>query len=355
MDSLETIGRELRDLRGDFIGVKRAIGRGRRDDRNEGNPSSPLVARAVLQVLYAIKRLDLAAEWQEKAVVSPAVTSVPAWAGSLVGSETASFVMGLASANRAFATIAQMAHAYSLTARKALSMEADCSAAFTVEGAAIALSSGKVRADALHAYSVKAILTASEELFERGQPDVETLFTQLLNEACGDILEEVFFGTAAASDGQPAGILNAVVSQAPGGQNFSEDVKTLMTAVEPAVPVFVANPATRAALAASGSLLGFDMALLGSKAVAADTLILIDADRLATGFGGQAKISIGREATVHEETNPLPIATGAQGSAVVASPIRSLWQTDSVGVRIVLPVSWAKAPGAVAFVQPIAW
>ncbi len=348
MDSLETIGRELRDLRGDFISHKRAMRRDRRDDRDEAGPSSPLVARAVLQVLHAIKRLDLAPGWQEKAAVSPAVTSVPAWAGSLATSETAAFVMGLASANRAFPLVAQMAHAYSLTARKALSMEADASAAFTEEAAAIAVSSGRVRADALAPYSVKSILTASEELFERGQPDVQTLFTQLLNDACGDVIEEVFFGSAAASAGQPAGILSGVTSQSP-GQSFAEDVKVLMTAVQPAVPVFIANPATRASLAASGSLLGFDMALLGSKAVEADALILIDADRIATGFGGQAKISVGREATVAE------VDTAPPTDLMTASPVRSLWQTDSVGVRIVLPVSWAKAPGAVGLVQPVGW
>lgn len=328
--------------------------RGRRDDRDEGAPSSPLVARAVVCALIAMKRADLVEPWQQRAAVAPAQTSVPAWAGSLVGSETAAFVMGLGSANRAFATIAQMAHAYSLTARRALTMEADASAAFCEEAAAIAVSSGKVRADALNAYSVKSILTASEELFERAAVDVETLFTQLLNDACGDVIEEVFFGSAAASAGQPAGILHNVVSQTP-GQSFSEDVKALMTAVQPAAPVFIVNAATRAGLAASGSLLGFDMPLLGSKAVEPDALVLIDCDRLATGFGGQAKISVGREATLHEEdTDPQPIGTPGT-PAVVAAPVRSLWQTDSIGVRIVLPISWAKAPGAAAFVQPIGW
>lgn len=343
MSGLEQLQREVADLRSLAIGLQRA---GRREER-EGNPSSSLVARAVVQVLHAIKRTDLLPLWQ-KAVVGPAVTSNAAWAGSLVGSETAAFVMGLASANRAFPLVAQAAHAYSLTARRALSMEADASAAFCEEAAAIAVSSGRVRADALNAYSVKSILTASEELFERGQPDVETLFTALLNDACGDVIEEVFFGSAAASAGQPAGILNSVVSQSP-SQSFSEDVKILMTAVEPATPVFIVNAATRAALAASGSLLGFDMPLLGSKAVASDALVLVDADRLATGFGGQAKISVGREATIAElDSNP-------PSDLLTANAVRSLWQTDSVGVRIVLPISWAKAPGAVAFTQPIGW
>jgi hypothetical protein len=40
------------------------------------------------------------------------------------------------------------------------------------------------------------------------------------------------------------------------------------------------------------------------------------------------------------DANPLQIASGAQGSGVLATPSRSLWQTDSLGLRMIMEVSW---------------
>jgi hypothetical protein len=56
------------------------------------------------------------------------------------------------------------------------------------------------------------------------------------------------------------------------------------------------------------------------------------------------------------ESVPLPIATGAQGSGVLATPTRSLWQTDTIGVRMTLDVTWAmRRTGMVNFISGITW
>ena len=53
-----------------------------------------------------------------------------------------------------------------------------------------------------------------------------------------------------------------------------------------------------------------------------------------------------------EDTTPLPIATGAQGSGVLATPTRSLWQTDSLGLRMIMDLNWALLrTGTVAWTQ----
>jgi hypothetical protein len=39
-----------------------------------------------------------------------------------------------------------------------------------------------------------------------------------------------------------------------------------------------------------------------------------------------------------------------------ASPVRSLWQTDSLGLRLILPVTWCmRRPGMVASVSGVNW
>jgi hypothetical protein len=61
------------------------------------------------------------------------------------------------------------------------------------------------------------------------------------------------------------------------------------------------------------------------------------------------QIDVSGEAVFHEEdTTPLPIV----GGGTMASPIRSAWQTDSVGLRFRLPVSWVLRAPAVAWTTP---
>jgi hypothetical protein len=44
------------------------------------------------------------------------------------------------------------------------------------------------------------------------------------------------------------------------------------------------------------------------------------------------------------------------GAGAVASPVRSLWQTDTVGIRAILRCAWAlRATGAVAWLQSATW
>jgi len=45
------------------------------------------------------------------------------------------------------------------------------------------------------------------------------------------------------------------------------------------------------------------------------------------------------------DTAPLPIASPG-APATVSAPTRSLYQTDSIGLRLRLPVTWAKRHGA---------
>jgi hypothetical protein len=62
------------------------------------------------------------------------------------------------------------------------------------------------------------------------------------------------------------------------------------------------------------------------------------------------------QATVHmEDTTPLPIGTPGSPN-VIAAPVRSLWQSDSVGVRLIMDVSWGlRATNSVAFVSGVTW
>jgi hypothetical protein len=71
-------------------------------------------------------------------------------------------------------------------------------------------------------------------------------------------------------------------------------------------------------------------------------VIAVDAADFATALGDAPRFAVSTEATLHEEdTTPLALGTGTQGSGVLAVPMRSLFQTDAVAIRMSLYVSWA--------------
>jgi hypothetical protein len=98
-----------------------------------------------------------------------------------------------------------------------------------------------------------------------------------------------------------------------------------------------------------------------------DVVFLVDADELAF-VGGNPEFSFSDQATIHEDdgmpftanavtgTSVLPIATGAAGAGVLATPARSFWQTYSGGIRSVWDASWLKLrAGAVQTITAVAW
>ena len=62
------------------------------------------------------------------------------------------------------------------------------------------------------------------------------------------------------------------------------------------------------------------------------------------------------QATLHfEDTAPTQIGTVGTPN-VVAAPARSLWQTDTIGVRMLLDINWGmRRTGVVAWTQTMTW
>ena len=89
-----------------------------------------------------------------------------------------------------------------------------------------------------------------------------------------------------------------------------------------------------------------------SSALPAGTVIAI-APRAFVSIIEAPRVDSSIEAVVHmEDTSPAEIGSGG----VVAAPTRSLFQTNSVGLRVITPASWGlRAPGAVAWMSGVNW
>jgi hypothetical protein len=69
------------------------------------------------------------------------------------------------------------------------------------------------------------------------------------------------------------------------------------------------------------------------------------------------RFDVSDQATLHmEDTTPLQIATGAQGSGVLATPTRSLYQTDSLAIRMLVDLNWGlRRAGVIVWTQTMTW
>jgi hypothetical protein len=95
--------------------------------------------------------------------------------------------------------------------------------------------------------------------------------------------------------------------------------------------------------------------IIDSATVTPKTVILADAADFVTMGGDSVRFDISDQATLHmEDTAPADLVSGSPG--VVASPQRSLFQTDSLALRMIMPLNWAyRRSGMVAFTQNVTW
>jgi hypothetical protein len=231
-------------------------------------------------------------------------------------------------------------------------------ASFVAEGAPIPakqfVSSGPI----LSPYKLATIVTLSAELLEHSE--AETLVRAALTESVALGLDRVLFSTAAAVAGQqPAGLLNGIAAltatAAGGGKTdvMTDDIGKLIDAIAPvAGGGFLIVAAPQQATALQLRLTQQVDFIRASDALAVGTVIAI-APRGFVSIFETPRVDASFEALVHQEdTSPLAIASGA----TIAAPTRSLFQTNTVGLRMITPVSWAlRTPSAVAWMQNVNW
>jgi HK97 family phage major capsid protein len=259
--------------------------------------------------------------------------------------------------------------------------------AWVGEGGVIPLTQFSFGSSTINRYKLAAITTFTRELAERAVPAIEGLMRSALSEAYSQVLDAALLSSSAAVAGiRPAGLRQGITTAAGdatgGNASVIIDVKAMMNFFQTnrtgSRPVLIMNNATRLALSmqqsslaeflwrdevAAGRLLG--MEIVSSQNVPAGVVIAIDADSLALALDGPT-FDVSDVATVTEAnadtTAPTQANSGAAGAVGTGGQVaadggimvsgttgagatgytaRSLWQTYSVGIRMVAPTSWA--------------
>lgn len=201
---------------------------------------------------------------------------------------------------------------------------------------------------------------ASMSIFTRetAKAGAEGVITTMLREDGERSLDAGYFSTAAGDAETHPGLLSGVSAIAGygGGDKmaFEEDIAAMLDVVAPngtnnIVLVTSQKRAQRIAL----KFPDFRTPVFASQAVADSRVIMVDAGALVHSFGDY-DIELTNSATVHmEDTDAAPIVS--TGGAV-AAPVRSLWQTDSMALRIVGDVAFAgRKANVVAYVDNPTW
>jgi hypothetical protein len=250
----------------------------------------------------------------------------------------------------------------------------------SVKAAPIPVRQGAFTATTLTVKKLGVITTFSREMAEHSTPQIEAVLRQAILEDTSVAIDTILLDATAASAIRPAGLRNGVTgATATTGGGLAAlvgDVKALAGSLITSSnghlrdPVWIMNPIQVLSIQfqtnANGQFIFQDEIAQGrfrgyplyqSTTVPSGTVLLTRCCRLLLGNWVTFRpFNASDTATLHmDDTTPLALsATGAPNT--VAAPIRSLYQTDSLAIRMTLDMNWAmRRTGVVAFVSSVTW
>lgn len=316
-----------------------------------------------------------------KAAAIPADTTTSGWASNLVQTVIGDLIQSLLP-HSIYPRLAAMGGSFTFGTNGVISLPARNTAvpigsAFIAQGAAIPVKQGAFTSITLTPKKMGVITTMTREITIHSVPAIEAIVRQAILEDTGVAIDTVLVDAVAADTTRPAGLKNGqtkiTASTLATIVGFIADLKALTQALITSTrgnlraPAWIMNPGDVLAAQllqttvgetpfrdeiAGGTLLGYP--IIPSTTLAYRTMILIDAADYITATGDTPNFAVSDQAVLHmEDTAPGAITTGGSTPAF-ASPVRSLFQTDSMAIRMIMDINWAlrrAAGGTTGIVQ----
>lgn len=321
-----------------------------------------------------------------RAAVNPANTTVATWAAELVSTVNVGFLDRLIPTS-VYQQLSALGARYTFGNAGVLKIPVRANTPtlagnWVGEGAAKPVRRASFSTVSLTPTKLAVISTFTEEMATYGSPAIEGIIRQGMADDTAVALDGYLLDNVASSATRPAGLLNAAAwgtatiapsAATPATAAMVADLKAIVAAFTAQNAgrkiAILLNPAQALALGfaqtTTGDFLFTDRAQAGSKfgvsfivsnSQPAARVTAVDAEDFATATGDTPRFAVSTDATLHEEdTTPLPLsATGSPNT--VAAPMRSLFQTDAVAIRMSLYVSWAmRRQAMVQTMSPVIW
>ncbi|KRA42105.1 phage major capsid protein [Devosia sp. Root635] len=219
------------------------------------------------------------------------------------------------------------------------------------------------------------IIPFSREAAKRSTPNLEQLVRRRIIADTAAILDSHLLDAVAGDSVRPAGLLYGVAATASGygGGDYEAVINDFKTLLAPFIAANAAdgitvimNPTQGLSLdlmvGPDGKLgdwfgkIGARVSLMESTHATAARLVAVRTEDLATALGDAPDFEISTQATIHmEDSTPLPISAAGSPNTV-AAPVRSFFQTDSMGVRMVMDTNWKMVrDGMVSWIDGTTW
>jgi hypothetical protein len=205
-----------------------------------------------------------------------------------------------------------------------------------------------------------AIAVLSAEMLQGS--NAEAMVRDALSRSAALALDLALLDANASSASRPTGLRFGIgASTASALTDRTEamlaDIATVagaVAAVAGNAPItLIANP-VRAMMLRLRAPRELPVAVLASSAVAAGDLIAVAPPALVSALGG-VQIEAGREQTIHM-FDPADAISVPGSPNTVSAPVRSLWQTDCVGLRLHMTASWGlRSPAGLAWLTATGW
>jgi hypothetical protein len=207
-----------------------------------------------------------------------------------------------------------------------------------------------------------SIIAVSREVFQYSIPAIERIVRTVLNESVSLSLDAAMFSATAGDASRPPGLLLGVGASSASSETdkstaMHADIATLVSGVAavagPGPILIVAAPAqgrrlkTRLAAVADP---GFELFI--SSALSEGTLIACASNCLCSAIDPTPRFEdTGQPTLVFDDTAPQGLTTSA-----VSGTVKSLFQIDSIGTKLVLRLSWGlRSSTGVCWIQNSVW
>ncbi|WP_242115512.1 phage major capsid protein [Sphingomonas lacusdianchii] len=312
----------------------------------------------------------------------PADTVTPAWAGVLVETAIGEF-FDLLLPTSIYPRLSAIGGRFGFGRAGKVSLPSraanpSVAGSFVGEGSPIPVRQGGFTSTTLTPKKMAVITTMTREITEHSTPQIEQILRAAIQEDTSIALDVVLMDALAATAVRPAGIRNGAITAAGtaggGMAALVADVKGMLIDLTGSTngnirnPVWLMNPgqAISAGLIqdntgqfpfkaelANGNFMGYPALI--SSTVPVGVVALVDAADFMSATGDVPRFDVSDQATLHmEDTTPAQIATA--GAVPSGGRVQSMFQTDSLALRMIMDVSWAmRRTGTVVVRTSVTW
>jgi HK97 family phage major capsid protein/HK97 family phage prohead protease len=353
---------------------------------------------------------DQATEIYLKAAMTPGTMTVAGWAAELVNQVMGEF-LDLLPVNSIYPTLSSMGQRYTFGQSGIIKIPTRAATpaingAFVGEGAPIPVKRMGLSSISLTPKKLAVISEFTKELDAHSTPNIEGLIRSAINRDTAIAIDKALIDQGASDTVRPASIISGATTAPTGKLAASAATATIDKVIADikALEAFIVGNgggsnlllilAPSQALTLNmlvtangefpfstvsqqgGTLFGIRVVvsqtmadagvLAGITGAPANFVIMVDADAFASVTADVPEFMVTDIATIHEEdTTPKPIVASPATPpnpvlTEIAAPVRSLFQTYSMAVRMVLPMNWAMlrptgTTGMVAWIGGVGW